>query len=165
MTKLTLVGDNSGQSIIEMALLAPLLILLLLGAAEYGRLYYIGIEVTNAAHAGVEYGTQNPNYAALGNNANIQLAAFNDELDLVNKNVNALGVLTPLTTSSITVQQLCASLYSDDPFHTPPCSTTSPNPIQYVYVQTQVTVASLYSVYGFPRTHTLHGSAIMRVRE
>jgi Flp pilus assembly protein TadG len=155
MTKLTFVGDNSGQSIIEMALLSPLLILLFLGAAEYGRLYYIGIEVTNAAHAGVEYGTQGNAYAQ--DNTNIMQAALNEEADLINKNVPL-----QLTTSSITVQQLCATVYSATPST---CSFTSPNPIEYVKVDTQVTVDSLFNSYGFAKTYTLHGSAIMRVRE
>src|SRR5215469_11041993 len=158
MTKLTLLGDNSGQSLVEMAFLFPVLLLLFLGAAEYGRLWYIGIEVTNAAHAGVEYGSQNRITAQ--DTTNIQQVSLNEETDLINKNVNSSGVLTALTTSSISVQQACASVYSATPTA---CSPTN-NLIEYVQVNTQVTVASLFSSYGFGGTHTLHGSAIMRVR-
>jgi Flp pilus assembly protein TadG len=160
MTKHTLVGDNSGQTIIEMVLCAPLFLLLLLGAVEYGRLWYVSIEVTNAAHAGVEYGSQNRIVAQ--DNANIQQVSLNDEADLINKNVNASGVLTPLGTSSISVQQLCANVYSATPGA---CSTSTPSPIEYVQVNSQVRVDSLFNFFGFPQTYTLHGAAIMRVRD
>ena len=159
MTKLTLASDNSGQSLIETALVLPLLMLLLLGAAEYGRLCYVGIEVTNAAHAGVEYGSQNR--IAAQDNTNIQQVSLNEEADLVNLNVNANGVHSALGTSSISVQQLCAALYSSTPST---CPTNTSSPIEYVQVNTQVRVASLFSAYGFGGTYALHGSAIMRVR-
>jgi len=159
MTKLTIHRDKSGQSLVEMAFLFPVLLLLLLGAAEYGRLWYIGIEVTNAAHAGVEYGSQSR--IAAQDNTNIQQVSLNEEADLINQNVNTSGVQSPLGTSSISVQQLCANVYSSTPST---CSTSSPSPIEYVQVNTQVTVASLFNSYGFGGTYTLHGSAIMRVR-
>lgn len=159
MTKQRLIDDSNGQSLIEMAVVLPVLLSLLFGAAEYGRLWYIGIEVTNAAHAGVEYGSQNRITAQ--DNTNIQQVSLNEEADLINLNVNSLGALTPLTTSSISVQQLCASTYSATPSA---CSTTTSSPIEYVQVDTQVTVASLFNTYGFGGNHTLHGSAIMRVR-
>jgi Flp pilus assembly protein TadG len=163
MTKPTFVGDNSGQAIIEMALLSPLLILLFLGAVEYGRLYYIGIEVTNAAHAGVEYGSQN--LIAAQDTADIQQASLNEESDLINKNVNGSGVLTPLATSTISTQPLCANFYYDTPFTCPLPTTTPYPPIRYVQVNTQVRVASLFNSYGFAKTYLLQGGAIMRVRE
>ena len=48
----------SGQSLVEVALVAPLLLALLLGAVEMGRFAYLGILVGNAARAGAAYGTQ-----------------------------------------------------------------------------------------------------------
>src|SRR5262250_1125830 len=144
MAKRILIRDNSGQSLEEMSVLLPVLFLLLLGAAEYGRLWYIGIEVTNAAHAGVEYGSQSR--IAAQDNTNIQQVSLNEEADLINQNVNTSGVQSPLGTSSISVQQLCANIYSSTPST---CSTTTSSPIEYVQVNTQVTVASLFNSYGF----------------
>jgi Flp pilus assembly protein TadG len=159
MTKPTSLRDNCGQSLIEMAVLFPLFMLLLAGAAEYGRMWYVGVEVTNAAHAGVEYGAQNRISAQ--DNTTIQNAALNEEADLIPLNVNAMGVASPLTTASITVEQLCANIYSATPST---CPTSTSSPIEYVQVNTQVTVASMFYSYGFARTYTLHGSALMRVR-
>jgi TadE-like protein len=54
-------GRNSserGQSLVEVALLTPLLLALLIGGIELGRYAYIAILVGNAARAGAAYGAQ-----------------------------------------------------------------------------------------------------------
>lgn len=45
-----------GAALIEFALVTPLLIMVLIGFIEVGRLAYFSIEVANAAHAGAQYG-------------------------------------------------------------------------------------------------------------
>lgn len=52
-------GDESGQALVELALTTPLLILLLLGAVEFGRVAFTAIELSNAAKAAAQYGAQN----------------------------------------------------------------------------------------------------------
>lgn len=52
--------QTDGSSILEIALLMPVLLLLLVIAVDLGRAYYVAIEVTSAAQAGALYGTQNP---------------------------------------------------------------------------------------------------------
>ena len=42
----------------ELAILLPMLILLLLGAMDFGRVFYKAMAVTHAAEAGVQYGAQ-----------------------------------------------------------------------------------------------------------
>jgi len=49
---------QSGQSLVEVALMLPFLLLLLLGVIEIGRYAYVGILVGNAARAGAAYGVQ-----------------------------------------------------------------------------------------------------------
>jgi Flp pilus assembly protein TadG len=49
---------QSGQALIEMAFVIPLLLLLALGVIEVGRYAYIAILVGNAARAGADYGAQ-----------------------------------------------------------------------------------------------------------
>ncbi len=43
----------------ELAVVTPLLFLLLAGAADYGRAFFVSITIANAARAGAEYGSQN----------------------------------------------------------------------------------------------------------
>ena len=48
-----------GSALVELALTAPILGVLLVGASEFATLEFDSIEVTNAARAGVAYGSQN----------------------------------------------------------------------------------------------------------
>lgn len=50
-------GDKSGQSLVEFALILPLLVLLLYGLAEFGFLLYGHVQVTNAAREGARAGS------------------------------------------------------------------------------------------------------------
>lgn len=50
--------SQAGQSLLEVALMLPMLMLLLLGAIEMGRYMYIYILLGNAARAGAGYGAQ-----------------------------------------------------------------------------------------------------------
>jgi Flp pilus assembly protein TadG len=145
MRRNRLIIDSNGQSLMELAFTLPLLAVLLFGTAEFGRLCYVGIEVTNAAHAAATYGSQNR--ATASDNSGMTTAATNDG--------------TNLTNLQVTPQHLCAATYSDTP--TTDCTTTTA--IEYVQVNTQVTVASLFHSYGFGGNYTLHGQAIERVRQ
>ena len=42
----------------EVALLLPLLLLLAMGVVDFGQLFHLAIEVSNAARAGAQYGYQ-----------------------------------------------------------------------------------------------------------
>ena len=44
-----------GQSLIEFALTLPILLLLVIGAMDFGRMFYIKVVTTNAAREGVNY--------------------------------------------------------------------------------------------------------------
>lgn len=45
-----------GQAVVELALIIPLLVLLMLGAADLARAFYLSIEITGASRAGVRNG-------------------------------------------------------------------------------------------------------------
>lgn len=51
---------DEGASLLETALIAPVLLLLVSGTVDLGRAYDAAIEVQEAAHSGALYGTQNP---------------------------------------------------------------------------------------------------------
>lgn len=54
-----LAGSEEGNSLVEVALFLPLLLLLLMGVVDFGRAYYLADEVAGAAQAGAVYGMQN----------------------------------------------------------------------------------------------------------
>jgi hypothetical protein len=53
-------GTSSGQSIVELALMLPVLALLLIGILDLGRIYFSYITVINVAREGARYAAANP---------------------------------------------------------------------------------------------------------
>ena len=56
--------DQRGQSIVELALLLPVLLVIAMGVVDFGRAMYAYVAVSNAAQAGAEYASRNPAYNA-----------------------------------------------------------------------------------------------------
>ncbi len=56
---LSIVRSEQGNSLVEVALLVPVMIAILTGAVDFGRAYYLANEVAGAAQAGAVYGSQN----------------------------------------------------------------------------------------------------------
>src|SRR5262245_6983281 len=48
-------GDR-GSTLIELALALPILVLILVATVDFARVFYMGIQLTNAARAGAQYG-------------------------------------------------------------------------------------------------------------
>ncbi len=71
---------DGGQALTELGLLLPVLVLMLIGTVELARLAYVAIEVSNAAHAGAQYGAQSIIYAS--DTVGIQNAAANDAANI-----------------------------------------------------------------------------------
>lgn len=52
--------SRRGQAMFEMAIVAPVLVMIMLGAADLGRAFYFDIEVTGASRAGVRTALDGP---------------------------------------------------------------------------------------------------------
>lgn len=52
--------QEKGQSIVEIALLLPLLMLMLLGLLDFGRVYYVVVSLNDAAQEGAAYAAARP---------------------------------------------------------------------------------------------------------
>jgi Flp pilus assembly protein TadG len=163
-------GRNSaerGQSLVEVALLTPLLLALLIGGIELGRYAYIAILVGNAARAGTAYGAQSlaqstcPPPAPCG----IQTAADND-FQNNGQNVSNLTVTASNSCGCDDAGTLTAA----------GCGTTSdPNPtagtctaghwVVMVSVTASGTFNSLFSFPGIPKSITVSRTSTMRVAQ
>lgn len=53
-------GAERGQSLVELAFVLPLLAIILLGAIDFGRVFYSFITITNASREGARYGASAP---------------------------------------------------------------------------------------------------------
>jgi Flp pilus assembly protein TadG len=148
------IRSESGDSLVEMALLLPILTMLLLGTVDLGRLSYMSIEVSNAARAGVQYGQQNS--TTWSNVTAMQTAATNDAADLV-------GVTQGNLTAVATYWCQCSDGTSVTPNcfpSTPSCATT--HRVDYVKVVTTATYKPWFSCPGIPSSTTLTSQAVMR---
>ena len=151
--------SQSGQSLVEVALLTPLLLALLIGGIELGRYAYLSILVGNAARAGAAYGAQSLPQSV--DTADIQTAADNDFKNN-GQNVNTLTVTS--TTS--------CGCDSGGTTTSAVCSTTS-NPsagtcvtghwVVMVSVTASGTYNSLFSYPGIPSSISVSKTSTMRV--
>lgn len=73
--------SQPGQALVEAAVTAPIMFLLLMGAAELARLAYAAIEVSNAARAGAQYASQE--VSNMGDTQGITLAVQDDAANLI----------------------------------------------------------------------------------
>jgi Flp pilus assembly protein TadG len=158
---------NSGSAVVELALTAPLLMLIMIGAAELGRIAYYAIEVQTAARAGADYGAQNSVTAV--DSTDIEQAAVNDVPNITDLTATATNACvcetnyasgaTPTynstTPGSCTVSAItgCNAI----------TSTSVESVVSYVVVNTQVTVKPMFHYPGIPSSFTLSGYSQMRV--
>lgn len=151
------IADDLGASVVELALSAPLLIFLAIGTIEVGTFMYDGIEVANAAHAGVAYATQG-SASALGatylDTPGIIAATFADAKDVT---------LTSPTTSDVFVTYRCDSKPNNE-FTTPPTNCpTSDHVDTFVKVIAAGTFTSFLNFPGIPNTVTVTRTAYQQV--
>jgi Flp pilus assembly protein TadG len=146
--------DQSGGALIEAAFAMPVLVLLLVGAAEFGRLAYFAIEVSSAAYAGATYASQNHSTAV--STTNISSAATQDAANVPGLSATS-SVACYCNNGTTNPTITCSSAATD-------C--VSPSRIsEYVQVNTSASVSPIFNYPAISNTWTLHGSATMRVQQ
>lgn len=140
------IRSEDGAGLVELAFVLPLFPLLLFGALDFGRAFYLSVEVAGAAHAAALYGSQNPSDIA-----GMQRAAQYDAPDVPN-----LSAGTP------TYGCECSdgTSYSASCSVTPSCA--SNNEIQRVNVTVTGTYSPLIPWPGVPSSLPLSSTASMR---
>jgi Flp pilus assembly protein TadG len=141
-----LLRAEDGASLVEMAVILPLFLLLVFGALDFGRAFYLELELTGAAHAAAVYGSENPT-----DTIGMQNAAQDDA-----PNVPKLSVGTP------TYGCECAdgTAYSASCASTPPCTTS--NVVYRVNVTVTMTYTPMFPWPGVPSSMSFSSSASMR---
>jgi Flp pilus assembly protein TadG len=138
-----------GQSYVELALALPVLALILVVAADFGRLFYTYLEVINAARAGAQYGSNSVVTAA--NTAGIIAAAKQDGVNIPNLTVTANQCTCGTATPSVPA---CSSNYcTNDPQG------------NYVVVNAQAPFSTITRYPGVPSSTTLKSQAVMQVQQ
>jgi hypothetical protein len=70
------VGARRGQSLVELALLMPVLALILIGTLDLGRAFYQYTQLTNSVQAGALYGHALPHAVTAADSANPENITF-----------------------------------------------------------------------------------------
>ena len=137
---------EAGSAFIELALFFPVLLLLLLGAIDFSRLYYASITLINSAEVGAIYGSQS--VAKTSDTSGMTNAATTDGQDLS-------GV-------TATAQQYCKCGNGS----AQACSITCVGSTKqyYVSVQTAYTFTPLFPYPGIPSSVAMTRTAVMRAQ-
>jgi Flp pilus assembly protein TadG len=161
---------HEGQALVETALTLPLLLGMMVGAAELARVAYMSIEVANAAEAAAFYGSQNGATASDFDNSSqgskasgMQLKAIQDASDLYNS-PTATNFTTTVTTACA-----CEPKTSAGSPQTVSCSDNTTCSAANLQMQTTLIVATsaqfnpLIHFPGLPASYTLSGRAVQKV--
>jgi Flp pilus assembly protein TadG len=147
-----LLRGDAGQSFVEIALALPVLVVLLVGAAEFASVAYVAIEVSNAAKAAVAYGAQSP--TTVSDTTGIQNAAILDANNIT------------LTSSNVTVSTagVCSSgaacTGANSTCTNTDCQTNAGDHIETILtVGTSYTFTPAIRLPGLPASYTLRGHA------
>lgn len=136
---------EQGSIMVELALVVPFLLLLLVGAIDFGRAWYTSLEIAGAAEAGTLYGINNP-----ADVAGMQSAALNNAPDLSGLTISATyGCECPDGSSAVAS---CTS---------PP--TCTDNYVNYIDVTATGTYTFMTPWPGMPTSWTLTRESRMRI--
>jgi Flp pilus assembly protein TadG len=153
MMRMPVSRAESGASLVEFAVFAPLFAFLLVGLIEIGRFMFFSILAANAARAGAQYGAQDLTTAF--DTSGITNSALQDGQNLSNWTAPGGG---------ITVQQLCVvNGAAPQPCATSGTAGPPQNTIYYVNVHVTGVFETLLNYPGIPNNVPISGSSMMRV--
>jgi Flp pilus assembly protein TadG len=137
-------AEEIGAAFFEMAIVLPVLLLFAIGVAEFGRVYFNGIKVANAAMAGAEFGAQG---MGTGDSAYVARVARNDAGDQTLTLSSNRACRCPGSESVVACSDACAG-YGTPQF--------------FIEVTATKTHALLFRYPGLPQTITVSRTATFR---
>ena len=152
-------AGESGNALVELAVCLPLLVLTLVGTVDFARVFYMSIELTNAARAGAQYGAFSPGHSGSATNMeSTATAAVNipgvtaaaARLCQCADDAGTFSATTPVNDCTSAVTTVC---------------TGGTHRVMTVTVTTTKTFTTLANFIGIPSTLNLTRSATLRVTE
>lgn len=149
-------GAEAGVGLVEIAVSLPVLVLLVVGTADFGRIFYYAIELTNAARAGAQYAGYNSVQAT--KTAEITAAAQSAAPNI--------GSFSVTLSTPPNVCKCAQDSGSGQPWTAVTCNTVCPVGL-HMFETVTVTATKRFSTIsrfpGIPNTLTLSRTATMRV--
>lgn len=141
---LALRRSERGQALIETAIVAPVLVTLMIGAADLARVARASIAVANAAKAGAQYGAQNGFTAQ--DATGIATAASNEASNLTLTTTSSYACVCSDGTASTCQNTDCSTSHMEET----------------LTVHTQASVTPLIHLPLLPSTWNVQGQAVQR---
>ncbi len=150
---------SNGNALLEAALLIPLMITMMLGTMDFGRVFYAGVAMASAARAGVQFGS-----LKVGNSGNFSGMTAAAQDDAAYQGI-------PSQSITITAKNFCQCVGDTSAIVYNSCSVTSCSayglagkPPVYVEVAVTYPFNTLVNWPAIPGTLTIKRTARMRVQ-
>lgn len=145
-------AQETGSVLVELALALPLLVLVLVSTADFARLFYMEMELTNAARAGAQFGAFNAGTS--GNFSGMQTTAQKAAPNVTLSAIASRSCQCATNSGTFSAAVSCTS---------PPCGGSD-----HFVVSVTVTTTGTFTVIsgflpGIPRTKVLTRTATLRV--
>ena len=140
---------EKGSAFVELALFTPALLLMLVGAIDFARVYYADITLANAAEVGALYGARS--VSGSSDTAGMQAAATNDGKDLTSMTAVATNYCA-CGASGAGPNLPCYELYRGE----------SSSPVRQS--ANDVHIQNLFPIPGIPSTVPRTRQAVIRVQ-
>lgn len=154
---------EEGQTLVEAAVSLTVLVVLVVGAVEFGMIAYASIEVSNAARAAAQYGAMNGGAFLSSNSTGMDSVGM---LNAAQGDAGNLGTAVSFSTGYPTYSCFCSSSTDTTASCTPPATPsgcTSSQLIVTVQVKTQTTFTPPIRVPGLSSSITLYGPSQQEV--
>lgn len=139
---------QKGVAVVEFAAVLSMLVLLLLVASDFGRIFYAQMALENAAHSGVAYGTR-------------QAGVYTDAAAITQAANADNGGLTGMQTN---VTYACRCATGTPVSCNGGCAGDNPTPIILLTVQTAYVFETFTGFPGLPSPVSLSAKAVMRAQ-
>ena len=106
----------SAQALVELALLMPILLLLILGALDFGRMFYTKMVLTNAAREGANYLAYFPEDAGKGYTktfATIYGEGLSSNVEIIGADVTYSGCCTKGSAVEVSITKSIDLIFGD----------------------------------------------------
>ena len=153
---------RGGNALVETALTLPMLLALLLGAAELGRVAYVAIEVQNAARAAAQYATMNGGAFNSNDSSGLDTTGMLNAAQADAGNLGGASAVAFASAPTYTCSCTGTGTASCTAPSTPGGCTTS-HLLVTVTVKMQASYTSVIQIRGLPGQYTLYGSSVEQV--
>jgi Flp pilus assembly protein TadG len=157
---------NSGAAAVELSFMMPVLVLLALGAADYGALMGSASSLESATRSVAEYARNSPYCAVPGLTDSNCISGINNLVATLKTNNTAIAsaTFTPSATLATPGNYCTCTDGSSVSCSSASCALADPRVVQYIQIVATQTYTPLVSYTGFFSSFPATGQTIIRIQ-